>query len=108
VEHEDNAIQMGKLAGRNMAGAEEAYTHVPMFYSDLFDPGYEAVGEFSSKMETVTDWQDPFTRGTIYYLENRYVRGVVLWNIWDKLDQARALIAQAEPFQEADLKGRIS
>src|SRR5215208_4922617 len=25
VEHEDNAIHMGKLAGRNMAGAEEAY-----------------------------------------------------------------------------------
>ena len=108
VEHEDNAIQMGKLAGRNMAGAEEAYTHIPMFYSDLFDLGYEAVGEISSKMETVTDWQDPFNKGTIYYLENGHVRGVVLWNIWDKVDQARALIAQAEPFQEADLKGRIS
>jgi NADPH-dependent 2,4-dienoyl-CoA reductase/sulfur reductase-like enzyme len=108
VEHEDNAIQMGKLAGRNMAGAEEAYTHVPMFYSDLFDLGYEAVGDISSKMETVTDWQDPFNKGTIYYLENGQVRGVVLWNIWEKLDQARALIAQAEPFQEADLKGRIS
>jgi len=108
VEHEDNAIQMGKLAGRNMVGAEEAYTHVPMFYSDLFDLGYEAVGEISSKMETVTDWQDPFNKGTIYYLENGHVRGVVLWNIWDKLDQARALIAQSEPFQEADLKGRIS
>ena len=36
VEHEDNATTMGKLAGRNMAGAEESYTHVPMFYSDLF------------------------------------------------------------------------
>lgn len=79
-----------------------------MFYSDLFDLGYEAVGEISSKMETVADWQDPFNKGTIYYLENGQVRGVVLWNIWDKVDQARALIAQTEPFQEADLKGRIS
>ena len=39
VEHEDNAVQMGKLAGRNMAGASEAYTHIPMFYSDLFESG---------------------------------------------------------------------
>ena len=45
VEHEDNALRMGKLAGRNMAGAGESYTHVPMFYSDLFELGYEAVGE---------------------------------------------------------------
>ncbi len=52
VEHEDNAIRMGKLAGRNMAGADESYAHIPMFYSDLFDLGYEAVGELSSKLET--------------------------------------------------------
>ncbi len=58
VEHENNAVEMGKVAGRNMAGASEAYTHIPMFYSDLFDLGYEAVGEMSSKMETISDWQE--------------------------------------------------
>jgi NADPH-dependent 2,4-dienoyl-CoA reductase/sulfur reductase-like enzyme len=73
VEHEDNAVQMGKLAGRNMADAQEAYTHTPMFYSDLFDLGYEAVGEINSKLETVTDWQEPFQKGVIYYLENQHV-----------------------------------
>jgi NADPH-dependent 2,4-dienoyl-CoA reductase/sulfur reductase-like enzyme len=36
VEHEDNAVQMGKLAGKNMAGGMEVYDHIPMFYSDLF------------------------------------------------------------------------
>ena len=35
VEHEDNALKMGKQAGRNMAGADEAYTHTPFFYSAL-------------------------------------------------------------------------
>src|SRR5262245_23758681 len=39
VEHEDNAVFMGKLAGQNMAGASETYTHTPMFYSDLFEFG---------------------------------------------------------------------
>jgi NADPH-dependent 2,4-dienoyl-CoA reductase/sulfur reductase-like enzyme len=110
VEHEDNAVQMGKLAGRNMAGAGEAYTHVPMFYSDLFELGYEAVGEINSKLEIVTDWQEPCKKGTIYYRDpsDRRVRGVLLWNVWDQVEHARALIAEPGPFEDADLDGRIS
>src|SRR5215208_1826138 len=111
VEHEDNAVQMGKLAGRNMAGDNEPYTHAPMFYSDLFELGYEAVGELSSKMETITDWQEPFQKGVIYYLDTapagKRVRGVLLWNVWEQVENARALIAEAGPFKAADLKGRI-
>lgn len=108
VEHEDNALQMGKLAGRNMAGADEAYRHLPMFYSDLFELGYEAVGEINSRMRTVTDWQDPYKKGAIYYLENERVRGVLLWNLWKQVDRARALIAEPGPFRAETLKGRFS
>ena len=110
AEHEDNAIHMGRLAGRNMAGANEPYTHVPMFYSDLFELGYEAVGELNSKLETVTDWQDPFDKGVIYYLDstNARVRGVLLWNVWKQVDNARALLAEVGPFKATDLKGRLS
>lgn len=107
VEHEDNAIAMGKLAGRNMAGASETYTHTPMFYSDLFELGYEAVGEISSKMETVSDWQEPFQKGVIYYLEEGRVRGVVLWNVWKQVDAARALMLEPGPFTAENLKGKI-
>jgi 3-phenylpropionate/trans-cinnamate dioxygenase ferredoxin reductase component len=107
VEHEDNAVQMGKLAGRNMAGADEAYTHIPMFYSDLFDLGYEAVGEMSSKMTTVADWQEPFKKGVVYYMDDNRVRGVLLWNVWDKVEEARALMQEKGPFEPEDLVGRI-
>lgn len=107
VEHEDNAVQMGKLAGRNMAGANETYTHVPMFYTDLFELGYEAVGELSSKLETVADWKDPFKKGVIYYTEGGRARGVLLWNVWDTLPGARALLGEAGPFLEKDLIGRL-
>jgi len=108
VEHEDNAVHMGKLAGRNMAGASDAYTHVPMFYSDLFELGYEAVGEMSSKMKTISDWQEePFKKGVVYYLDDDRVRGVLLWNVWKKVDDARALMMEKGPFKEEDLKGRI-
>lgn len=107
VEHEDNALQMGKQAGRNMAGADEAYTHAPYFYSDLFELGYEAIGTLSSKLETYADWQEPFQKGVIYYLDNGRVRGVLLWNVWEKLKDATALLADPGPFKAEQLKGRI-
>ncbi len=108
VEHEDNALRMGKLAGRNMAGANEPYTHVPMFYSDLFELGYEAVGELNSKLETVADWEEPFKKGVIYYLDEGRVHGVLLWNVWDSVPEARALLSAWGPFSASDLKGRLS
>ena len=107
VEHEDNANSMGKLAGRNMAGANEEYTHLPMFYSDLFELGYEAVGELDSRLETVVDWKEPNKEGVIYYLHEGRVRGVLLWNVWEQVDAARALISEAGPFRAENLKGRI-
>jgi len=109
VEHEDNAVSMGKLVGKNMAGANETYTHTPMFYSDLFELGYEAVGETSSKMEMVSDWQEEsFQKGVIYYLNEGRVRGVVLWNVWKQVDNARALMLEKGPFKADDLKGKIT
>jgi NADPH-dependent 2,4-dienoyl-CoA reductase/sulfur reductase-like enzyme len=108
VEHEDNALVMGKMAGRNMAGASESYHHAPMFYSDLFKLGYEAVGEMDQRMKIVSDWQEPYQKGVLYYLENDRVRGVLLWNVWKKVDEARRLLAEPGPFKDADLKGRIT
>ena len=107
VEHEDNAVFMGKLAGQNMAGGKDKYDHIPMFYSDLFEFGYEAVGETSSKMETVSDWQEKFQKGVIYYLESGRVRGVLLWNFWKQVNNARALMMEKGPFKADDLIGRI-
>lgn len=107
VEHEDNALMMGQQVGRNMAGADEPYTHTPYFYSDLFELGYEAVGELSSRMEMVVDWQEPLRTGVIYYLDGGRVRGVLLWNVWGRVADATALIAEAGPFTAHDLVGRI-
>jgi 3-phenylpropionate/trans-cinnamate dioxygenase ferredoxin reductase subunit len=107
VEHEDNANTMGRLAGNSMAGKTVSYDHLPYFYSDLFELGYEAVGDTNSKLETVCDWQEQFKKGVIYYLRDGRVRGVVLWNIWEQVDAARRLIAEKGPFKAADLKGKL-
>ncbi|MBE0543065.1 MAG: FAD-dependent oxidoreductase [Verrucomicrobia bacterium] len=107
VEHEDNANTMGRLAGRNMAGQSEPYHHLPSFYSDMFELGYEAVGELDSRLETFADWKRPNKEGVIYYLHNGRVRGVLLWNVWGQVDAARALIAEPGPFRAENLKGRL-
>ena len=107
VEHEDNANTMGRLAGRNMAGASEEYNHLPMFYSDLFELGYEAVGELDSRLGTFVDWKEPNKEGVIYYLQDGRVRGVLLWNVWGQVDAARALISEPGPFRPESLKGHI-
>jgi 3-phenylpropionate/trans-cinnamate dioxygenase ferredoxin reductase component len=107
VEHEDNANTMGSMAGRAMAGQPVAYDHLPSFYSDLFDLGYEAVGEVDARLETAADWKEPYREGVVYYLRAGRVRGVLLWNVWDQVDAARHLIAEPGPFKAADLKGRL-
>ncbi len=109
LEHKDTANTMGKLAGRNMAADEpRAYTHLPFFYSDLFDLGYEAVGELNPNLDIVSDWVgDPFQKGVIYYLKEGRVRGALLWDMWGKLDDARALLGEAGPFSAQELIGRI-
>ncbi len=107
VEHEDNANAMGQLAGRNMAGKSEPYHHLPFFYSDMFDLGYEAVGEVDSRLETFADWKRPNEEGVIYYLQNDRVRGVLLWNVWEQVEAARQLIAEPGPLTLKDLEGRL-
>jgi 3-phenylpropionate/trans-cinnamate dioxygenase ferredoxin reductase component len=108
VEHEDNANSMGRAAGAAMAGKTSPYHHLPFFYSDLFDLGYEAVGELDPHLETVTDWKEEHREGVVYYLREGRVRGVLLWNVWGQVDAARQLINDPGPFRaKEDLKGRI-
>jgi len=107
VEHEDNANSMGRQAGRNMAGKSEPYHHLPSFYSDLFELGYEAVGEVDSRLETFAAWKRPNEEGVIYYLQHGRVRGVLLWNVWQQVEAARKLIAEPGPFTPEDLQGRL-
>jgi 3-phenylpropionate/trans-cinnamate dioxygenase ferredoxin reductase subunit len=108
VEHEDNANTMGQWAGRALAGRALLYDHLPFFYSDLFELGYEAVGEVDSQLKTVADWKEPFRQGVVYYLRGGRVRGVLLWNVWEQVAAARRLIAEPGPFRPEDLKGRLS
>jgi 3-phenylpropionate/trans-cinnamate dioxygenase ferredoxin reductase component len=104
VEHEDHAKSHGRAVGGNMAGANAPYVHLPFFYSDMFDLGYEAVGEVDSRLQTVESWEEPNRKGIVAYVDDsRRPRGFLYWNVWDHVDAGRELIAGGAPVQEAAL-----
>jgi 3-phenylpropionate/trans-cinnamate dioxygenase ferredoxin reductase component len=111
VEHVDHAEKSGELAGRAMAGSDDTYDYTPFFWSDILDAGYEAIGETRSDLDLVEDWKDgQIGTGVVYYLKAGQVRGVLLWNVWDSVDQARELIAETgkTPVEDSEsLRGRI-
>jgi len=106
VEHWDNALNQGMFAGRNMAGNADRYDHMPYFFSDLFEFGYEAVGEVNSSLDTKAVWEKEFEKGIIYYLANGKIRGIMLCNIWERIPAAREIIRG--PTGLDDLGGGIS
>lgn len=132
IEHEDNAVMMGGHAGRQLvaaylaeqgagagrdgagsdsSGAEALratpYRHLPFFYSDLFDNGYEAVGVLDSRLDMVEDWYDGLAAGVVYYLSAKKVVGVLLWNTWGLVDAARDLVLADAVVDPAQLTGRL-
>jgi len=108
VEHEDNANTMGAAAGRNMSAEMEKYDHFPFFYSDLFDLGYEAVGDMNKDFTIFEDWVEEFKKGTIFYLDDGKIRGLIFWNLWGKVDKGRQVISEGKTYQKSDLKGMFS
>lgn len=104
VEHENHANTHGRHVGANMAGEDKPYDYLPFFYSDLFELGYEAVGDVDARLETVAEWAEPNKKGVVCYVEDGKPRGFLLWDVWDKVDPARELIVAAKPVDRATIR----
>jgi NAD(P)H-nitrite reductase large subunit len=107
IEHWDNALSQGRQAGRNMSGAHEPFTYMPYFFSDLFEFGYEAVGDVDAGLDTYADWEKQNDTGVIYYLQDHKVRGVMMCNVWNKVEAARAMIHGGQSVAVRELAGAI-
>lgn len=94
VEHWDVAMQQGMHAARNMLGAEEDYTVVPYFFSDLADwASLEYVGP-------AYEWDEEIWRGdpdggefSVWYLKDGLVAGALSVGRSEDLAEARRLLA---------------
>ncbi|KAF9180614.1 Apoptosis-inducing factor 1, mitochondrial [Haplosporangium sp. Z 767] len=151
VEHYDNAILGGRVAGQNMASDKlhKTYKHQSMFWSDLGPHiGYEAVGILDSKLSTVSIWtkkptaasavdtasvegstdkkdesateyaaekegkreratatplpaeavkvedKEKYNKGLVLYLKDKKIVGLLMWNNFGKVDDARKILGQ--------------
>ncbi|MHB8933689.1 MAG: NAD(P)/FAD-dependent oxidoreductase [Bellilinea sp.] len=108
TEHEENANLSGQTAGAAMTGQPVTYAHLPFAYSDLFELGFEMIGVIDPRLALVGDWQDPYRTGVVYYYEGGRIVGVLLVNLWGRIDKARALLERKNQPPPQDIRGYIA
>ncbi|KAL3901805.1 MAG: hypothetical protein SGCHY_000334 [Lobulomycetales sp.] len=102
LEHHDNAVHQGRIAGVNMTGKGDPleYTYQPAFWSEIGpDISFQGVGRIDADLVTVGVWAgeetapqdgrgktetntEAYDRGVVFYVgKNRIVQGVLLWNM---------------------------
>jgi 3-phenylpropionate/trans-cinnamate dioxygenase ferredoxin reductase subunit len=83
LEHWDNAQAQGKQAGRNMAGANEPFTHQALFFSDMFDLTVNVLGDADAptSVEIKGSMTPNSPNFTAYYQRNGKLTGVVMVNL---------------------------
>lgn len=98
VEHWANALHQPAVAVAGMLGTPASYDELPYFFTDQFDLGMEYVGHAPQYRRTV--FRGDLTRRefTMFWLndEDRVLAGMNV-NIWDGLDDIKALIRSRRP-----------
>lgn len=108
VEHWDNAVEQGKLAGRNLLAAPgkgEVFDHVPYFFSDVFDLSWELWGDPSGADEVAVRGGMEDGSFSVWWLrERRPVAAFVLDRPDEEREAAEALIRAGRPIAAEALR----
>jgi 3-phenylpropionate/trans-cinnamate dioxygenase ferredoxin reductase subunit len=94
VEHWDNAIRQGDLAGRVLLGQDSRYDWQPYFYTDQYDLGMEYVGRGGPDDEVVVRGSEESGEFIAFWQRHGVVTAAMNVNIWDVNDQLRALVGR--------------
>jgi NADPH-dependent 2,4-dienoyl-CoA reductase/sulfur reductase-like enzyme len=107
VEHWANALNGGPEAARSMLGRDVVYDRVPYFYTDQFELGMEASGDWAGGYdEVVYRGKDPaaYVSGdsddlefVAFWLKDGRVVGGMNVNVWDVTGDIQALIRSGKP-----------
>ena len=99
VEHWETAIEQGKTAAHNLAGAAEAYERLPYFFTDQYDLGMEYVGsvgpdgydrvDIDGDLDSVASDQGAFRA---FWVKGDTVVAALHVNDWDASDAIRESI----------------
>lgn len=94
VEHWDNAIRQGKLAGAVITGSDDTYDWAPYFYTDQYDLGMEYVGRGGQDDYVVIRGDTRDGEFIAFWLRDGAVSAAMNVNIWDVNEDLRALIGR--------------
>jgi NADPH-dependent 2,4-dienoyl-CoA reductase/sulfur reductase-like enzyme len=98
VEHWETAIEQGKTAAHNLAGAEEPYERMPYFFTDQYDLGMEYVGSVGpdgyDRVDIEGDLHGAFRA---YWIADDTVVAAMHANDWDASDAIRESIGTRRP-----------
>jgi NADPH-dependent 2,4-dienoyl-CoA reductase/sulfur reductase-like enzyme len=100
VEHWDTAIEQGKVAARNLLGADEPYARLPYFFTDQYDMGMEYVGSGGPDGYDRVDVEGSTDalagdRFRAFWVKDGTVRAAMHVNDWDAADAIRESIGTA-------------
>ena len=109
VEHWDNAVSQGRHAARTLLGDSQPFTHVPYFFSDIFDLSYEYWGD-SSGADQIVERGDPSAKSfSVWWLrEGRLVAAFVMNRPDEERDAAPRWIELKQPIDAERLRGSAS
>lgn len=102
IEGSDHAEAHGRVVGANMAGASQPYDHLPIKWFRVGEMQFEGVGELWARLDTELRWIEPGREGAVFYLRDDVIRGVLLINVHERIEWARALIREARPTTSAE------
>ena len=97
VEHWDNAIRQGRVAGHTMAGVEDAATDLPYFFTDQYDLGMEYVGSIGPDGydEVVLHGDVPGRVFRAFWVAGGTIVAAMHVNDWDASDALRSAVGQS-------------
>jgi 3-phenylpropionate/trans-cinnamate dioxygenase ferredoxin reductase subunit len=103
VEHWSNALHQGLVAGTNAGGGHETHTRLPYFFSDQYDLDLEYVGQ-SDPGDTVVVRGSLADRAFVaFWHRDGVVTAALHVNVWDAIDDLRAIVTAARPLDPARL-----
>jgi NADPH-dependent 2,4-dienoyl-CoA reductase/sulfur reductase-like enzyme len=103
LEHWDHARAHGRHAGRNMAGAREAFDHLSYFFTHVFDLSINVFGETAGVDRTIVSGELGSGRSIVYCVADNRLTGTILINATGAMEDCRALV-RARPTVEDLLK----
>ncbi len=98
TEHWANALKQPAVAAAGMLGKPSEYAELPYFFTDQYELGMEYVGHAPSFDRVVFRGDVPGREFVAFWLDrdNRVLAGMNV-NIWDVLDDVKALIRAQNP-----------